>query len=136
MNYTNGIWMSISPLSGYAPSIQKAQELPPVEDFYPSEDYPKSLTTGNVRGHTAWIKDLSPRFACGSTAAQDVPTSSTPLATAEHLAAIPYTVAVMYDPTEIASVSWVEGGAVIEVVGPYPAATLAGLADGISFVNE
>ncbi len=136
MNYTHGVWVSVSPLSGYVPSMQKAQELPRVEEFFPENDYPKSLVTGDIRGHTAWIRELPTSFSCGKTAVTEVALESSGLASPSADGnSIVENGTMMYDPSQTGNVSWVENGFVVEVAGPYDAATLLSFANATSFAR-
>lgn len=131
MNYSHGIWVSISPISGLDAQAQAKGELRPVEEAFSKDDYPEGLRTGGVRGHVAWIKDLSAEFSCESTGrvGVDAPhgesaAPGSPSSTSK---------AIMYDPTQIASLNWAEQGVVVELVGPYSAETLSELAQGITW---
>ena len=137
MNYSGGIWVSVSPLSGYDESIQKAGEFPPVEQAFSKDDYPYGLFTGEVRGHTAWVKGLSPDFSCVSTVVQAVPGTdpSSPDPSASFPPA-PGSGAVMYDPTATGSIDWAENGYAVHVVGPYTVSDLEKLAEGITWVGQ
>jgi hypothetical protein len=131
MNYSKGIWVSVSPLSEYDSKIQKAGELPRVEDFFPADDYPKQLTTGDVRGHTAWVKELSPSFDCAKTSSETIPSPSASSTGTQYSAP---SAVVMYDPATIGDLNWIENGAVIDVAGPFPADTLKRVAEDITWL--
>lgn len=137
VNYSNGVWMAVSPASFFAESIRKLDELPTVEEFFKDPEDPVTLRTGSVRGHTAWIKDLSATFDCEAVTAVDLgagasdalavpePTSS-PAPTIE-----PMGPAVMYAPSQTADISWKERGFIIEVAGPYSADFLQNAAESM-----
>jgi hypothetical protein len=129
MNYSHGIWVSLSPLSSH--TFGDVEELPAVEDFFdPGWSYPDGLITGVVRDHVAWKAPISPDFDCGSgSQVPGVPLGEvTPLPVPEVEA--PPVGAVMYDPLQTGSIKWLENGVVINLVGPYPTDILSAIVEG------
>jgi hypothetical protein len=62
--YSDGIWLSVGPMSDFSPDILKGGELRPVETAFAPEDQPRTLATVIVRGHVGWAKDLASDFSC------------------------------------------------------------------------
>jgi hypothetical protein len=133
-NYGDGIWISVSPLSGFVKSIQEAGELPPADSFFPETDYPDGVTTGSVRGHRAWLKELDPKFTC-STADQNSVTSMGSESPSPGGPSDPEIDAVMFDPRQTANITWAENGVVVDLTGPYPVAELQKLAEQMEWIG-
>lgn len=130
MNYTEGVWVSMSAVETFGDSIAKGDELPPVVEAFSTDDFPEGLRDGSVRGHPAWIKDLGD-FKCGETTASAISGDSVQAGELSDGLDEPDQPAVMFDPTVLASVQWMEDGYVIEVVGPYRADQLAAFAESM-----
>ncbi len=133
LTYSDGVWLSVSPLSQFVPSVQKAGELPPVQDFFPASDYPTGLVTSDVRGHTAWVKEISPNFSCATTSAEGVSSGTGSSGGPSQAPPAPIPGAVMYDPTMISVLSWAEKGVVVDMAGPYPTSEMKKIASGIEW---
>lgn len=110
LTYNSGIWVSYTPESWYRDSIASATELPAVSRAFSSDDFPDGLTTGVVRGHTAWLAEVGPGV-CASESQSGGP--------------LPYSEALM------AHLEWMEDGVVIQLAGPYPVAQLQALASSM-----
>lgn len=128
MTYSNGIWVSVTPVSQYARSIQEAGELPPVNEWFSEGDYPTELATSAVHGKTAWVKELSKDFSCQSASSKSVP--NTKSVDGSPVPEPP--LAKMFDPTKSGDITWLENGLVIDISGPYSVEQLMALADGTS----
>lgn len=120
MIYSHGIWVSVTPLNMF--HYGNVSELPPVEQAFDPLDFPTGLHNGTVRGHTAWVKELSPSFSCadhsGEYSASQPNPERTPIP--EHFK--------LYNDGTSASIKWLENGAVFHLTGPFTADKLKQIA--------
>jgi hypothetical protein len=64
--------MAVSPPSLFV--FPDGPELPGAEEVFSASDYPTGMSTGNVRGHVAWLSEGDPSAACSAQGpAVDVP---------------------------------------------------------------
>lgn len=106
--YNVGIWMTVTPKTSMSDTI--GSELPTVGSFFDAGDSPARLIDGSVRGHSAWINERDADSSCS--------VSSTWLGrieTTSHL-------------------NWVERNLFIHIAGPFSAAELSHIANGVTFV--
>lgn len=125
--YTLGVWMSASPIKLMGPRVTASGELLPVEEAFSSDDYPDELRTSRVRGHVAWVNELSPEFTCERT---DQRPSGDPPSDPESHSAPRY-----FDGSQTGHVMWVENGLMIHLTGPFSAADLVAQAQRIRYLN-
>lgn len=139
-NYTNGIWLAVTPPSMYAPGVAKNGELATVAQFFSDASDPVSLTDGSVAGHEAWVKQLG-KIDCGASVAVQAGgfgTSPQIAATNDSTASpaipsSPGTGAIMFSPQTTGDVMWMENGMILELAGPYAADILEKLASQVTW---
>ncbi len=132
--YADGIWMNATSLDQFDSGVTQKGELAPLDAVFSEADRPSELKDGVVRGHPAWVKELSPDFACDHTIAvsgdgsasmeTDAPSSIGPMDPTDHR---------IFDVTETASLRWVEGDVMIHLVGPFTVDELTGVAKSLTW---
>ncbi len=128
-NYSHQIAMSVTPASSYGDNTYADGELRPLALAFHPEDFPAGVRDGVVRGHVAWINPLNEKLdlptecvdSSGTRAANDVtPSSPDPdLATRPRL----------LDVLELTHLTWMEGGGIHHLVGPYSVLEMATIAE-------
>lgn len=141
LTYNMGLWISTTPKTWFEDVVANATDLPPVASVYDPDDFPDGLVNGSVRGHSAWVTELSPNFSCASAQGwaataggggaggvpvipETSPTSSPPPTTQGP---------VHYDFSTVGHVVWMENEVVIDLTGPFSIAQLTQIATGITF---
>jgi hypothetical protein len=139
-SYSHGLWISVTPLAGY--NFGNVSEMPTVESWFGPEDPVTELETSRVRGHVAWAGELDPNFSCEGAPVPDAiqsPSANVPRVHTEEeecagLKCVPDAPKIMFNPMMTGSVTWLENGVAVNLVGPYSVAQLAVLAENISWV--
>jgi hypothetical protein len=139
-SYSHGLWISVTPLAGY--NFGNVSEMPTVESWFGPEDPETRLETSSVRGHVAWAGQLDPNFSCEGARVPEViqsPSANVPEVHTEEkecagLKCVPDAAKIMFNPMMTGSVTWLENGVAVNLVGPYSVAQLAALAENITWV--
>ena len=129
--YTDGVWMSVSSVESFDTDAIKGGELAPLDSVFSPDERPTSLRDAEVRGHAAWVKDLSSDFSCKDAVAVvgsdsvPGPTDAPPIPSSDRV----------FDVTQTASLRWVENGVMVHLVGPFSIDDLTAIADGVTWVS-
>lgn len=141
VTFSDGVWMSLTPVGLYDANAVRSGELLPVAQAFSSEDFPTRLQTTEVRGHVAWAKEVSPDISCDPGMVKSVEladgggvgvgrTDATPGITGS---AARDAEAVMFAPTLNGTLTWLERGYVVEIAGPYELTRLVDLAQEMTW---
>ena len=139
-SYSHGLWISVTPLAGYNFGI--VSEMPTVENWFGAKDPETRLETSRVRGHVAWAAELDPNFSCEGggripeiiqSPAANVPEVHAGEEECTGSNCVPDAAKIMFNPRMTGSVTWLENGVAVNLVGPYPVSQLAALAENISW---
>lgn len=127
LTYSGGVWISVTPKQRFNDSIALQNDLPLIADaFAPDDDPSADLSSGSVRGRTAWLNELGPGSICpppsASSASYQEPGPEAGVGN------LPYADALS------GHLTWMENNVVVHMSGPYNVATLQAMASGIVWI--
>jgi len=115
--YSDGVWVSLAPVSEFRGDAFKGEELLPVEDALAEQDV-GALYTASIRGHVAWLRPLAKDFSCEEDVTAAIGPDGETLAS-PGMSSPDQEANKMFSPFATASLRWVEHGVMIHVTGPY-----------------